>query len=237
MKNIFIYSDFAFWLLIILLFSAIVVLFIEHKKHSYIFELIKKIDDFSNLQKLAFLLADEAKKLFGAEFVCVVEYTYSKSTFLTSVPSKLSDKTSFSPHEVFFILKTLIGQKIDYISEKDIQSEHIKQYFPLFEHDTYRIISIFNDDLRIITLEIYGKTGKRPSSSFWEKITGVFKKAFYTRITYQEDIRKVSTNETIIRFLDRIRYTLDEDELEKIILEEISHSFEADRAFFIKSLN
>jgi len=44
---------------------------------------------------------------------------------------------------------------------------------------------------------------------------------------------KIKKNEMIIRFLDRIRNTLDENELEKVILEEICRAFNADRAYFL----
>ena len=234
MKSIFTHYIF-FSLLLLLSLLPVLFLLLERKKHSYLFELIKKTDDFFNVQKLGFLLADEAKKLFDAKLVCVVEYTYSKSSVLAALPTKLPDKTSFSPHEIFFILKTLIGQKSDFLNENDIQSEHLKQYFPLFDYAAYKIISVYNDDFRIITLELYGEIKKNPSGQILEKVIEIFKKAFFSRIRYQEDLQNVNMNEIIIRFLDRIRYTLDEDELEKIILEEISHSFEADRAFYIIS--
>ena len=46
-------------------------------------------------------------------------------------------------------------------------------------------------------------------------------------------IAKNQKNEIIIRFLDRIRNTLDEEELEKVILEEITKFFNANRAYFV----
>ncbi|MCR4881143.1 MAG: GAF domain-containing sensor histidine kinase [bacterium] len=197
----------------------------------------KKTDDFRSLEKIAFVLADETKKLLLAELVCVVEYTYSKTEVLSCIPAKTIDKALIYPHEVFYILKTLQQENIHNIDENAIHSEHLKQYFPLFNYKKYKIIPIYSDELRIITLEIYGETKSvmHLKKNILSSITEIFQKTFLSRIMLEKDMLKVTMNETIIKFLDRIRNTLDEEELEKIILEEISHSFGADRSFFIRS--
>ena len=118
---------------------------------------MRKIDDFTNSEKIAFLLADEIKKLFGAEFVAVIEYTYAKTDILAAIPSKQLDKEHFSPHELFYILKSLQREKLDRIKNGDIQSEHLKKYFPVFNYEEYTIITVYTDENRIITLEIYGE--------------------------------------------------------------------------------
>ena len=53
-------------------------------------------------------------------------------------------------------------------------------------------------------------------------------------ILYKKQIIKTQKNEIIIKFLDRIRNTLDEDILKQIILEEVCNDFKADRTYFIK---
>ena len=238
MENCYTFSFLFFSLTaIFFLFTIIVLLLREQEKHNYIYDLTKKLDEFTSVPKLAYVLSDEIKKLLGAEFVCVVEYTYSKTDVLSSLPAKSVDKAFSYPHEIFYILKTLQQEKADYINEDDVKSEHLKQYFPLFNFKTYKIIPIYNDEFRIITLEIYGETKSLVhfKKHILSKIIELFQKAFLSRIILQNDILKVKMNETIIKFLDRIRNTLDENELEKIILEEITQSFGADRAFFIRS--
>ena len=240
MENCYTFSFLFFCLCSILfLLFVIIILLRKHAKYIYLYDLSKKTDNFSAISKIAFVLADEVKKLLSAEFVCVVEYTYSKVNVLASLPSKSLDKELSSPHEIFYILKTLQQEKTGYIDENDIQSEYLKQYFPLFNYDLYKILPMYSDEGRIITLEIYGEIRSILAfkKSLLQKISEIFQNAFQARITLQRDILKVKKNETIIKFLDRIRNTLDEDEMEKLILEEISQAFGADRTFFIISFS
>ncbi|MCQ2957567.1 MAG: hypothetical protein MJ180_01545 [Candidatus Gastranaerophilales bacterium] len=119
-------------------------------------EFTKKFDDYTNASKMAYVFAQEVKNLLGAELVVVIEYSYSKINILNSVPMKNIDKNFASAHELYLILKNLEQDNLTHIENDDIQSEHFKKLFPLFDYENYHIMPIYSDTSKIITLEIYG---------------------------------------------------------------------------------
>ena len=207
----------------------------ERLRKKYLLELTQKFDDYTNLSKIAYIFADETQRELKAEFTAVIEYTYPKINILAEIPQKYSRKNVKSAHEVFLIIKNLLENDKKFINNQDIKSDELKKTFPLFDCKNYKIIPIYKDNYRILTLEIYKEKSSsiKNEENILKEIIKIFENAYKQQIKFDQEIAKTKKNEIIIKFLDRIRNTLDEKEIEKLILEEIGQAFNADRAYFI----
>ena len=187
---------------IFLIFLAVVLLLIFYKKQNQnrikknLLEFLNKFDDYSDIQKISYVFADEVKNLLGAELVSVVEYSYSKTNILSSVPIKNTDKNSASPHELYLILKNLEQENFKHIEKDDIQSEHFKKIFPLFNYENYHVLPVYSDVSSIITLEIYGNL----KSSFYfnkdvlKQIISIFQKILLQQFKLKKQILNARKN-------------------------------------------
>ncbi len=208
-----------------------------HKQETLILNFTKKFDDYTDIKKMAFLFVQEVKNLLNADLVAVIEYSQNKTEIINSIPTQNSDKISAAANELYLILRNLEQENIKHIENGDIQSEYFKKIFPVFSYEYYHICPIFTDNSRIITLEIYGDSGVnfKFKKKVLKELISIFKKIFIQQNKFQKKIFKIKKNEAVIKFLDRIRNTLDKNELEQIILEEICHAFQCDRAYFISA--
>lgn len=220
---------------VILFFSIFVMNFFRLQGEKKILEFSNKFDDYSNSKKNAYIFAREVQSLLKAQMVAVIEYSYAKVDILASVPMTIPSRSLANPHELYLIMKNLEQENITHFQDEDIKSEHFKKLFPIFDFENYHILPLYTDNHRIISLEIYGNLKKsfNLNKSILKDFISVFQKVFILQSKFQKEFLQIKKNEMIIRFLDRIRNTLDENELEKVILEEICRAFNADRAYFL----
>ena len=235
MKIVYIYATiYTLIIAIILLIMLLLHSFNTRKKEKYIFDLSNKFDNFTDINKITYIIADEIKKIIKAEFVAIIKYTYNNIEILSSIPTKYTNKDLSDVHEIFIVLKNL-QNNYKTIRNDEIKNKNIRNYFPIFNYENYHILSMYNDNNTIITLEIYGKI-KKPlilKKKIIDNIIEIFQKTYIQKIKFNKEIFKTQKNETIIKFLDRIRNTLDENEIEKQVLQQIAEVFKADRAYFL----
>jgi len=234
MNNHFLYITW-FVFFFVLFFTVFVISFFRVKTEKKILEFSNKFDDYSNSKKNAYIFAREVQSLLKSQMVAVIEYSYAKVDILASVPMTIPSRSLSSPHELYLIMKNLEQENITHFQDEDIKSEHFKKLFPIFDFDNYHILPLYTDNHRIVSLEIYGNLKKsfNLNKSVLKEFISIFQKVFILQSKFQKEFLQIKKNEMIIRFLDRIRNTLDENELEKVILEEICRAFNADRAYFL----